>query len=54
MLTATRKCEIDKQQIVVAKSITRNKYELLLQIVQFVLKVSYQNCSRFVDVRIVV
>ena len=50
MLTATRSCEIDEQQFVVAKSIARNKHERLLQTVQFVPKASCQNCSRFVDV----
>ena len=50
MLTATRSCEIDEQQFVVAKSIARNRHERLLQTVQFVPKASCQNCSRFADV----
>ena len=51
MLTATRSCEIDEQQFVVAKSTARNRHERLLQTVQFVLKASCQNCSRFADVK---
>ena len=50
MLIATRSCEIDEQQFVVAKSIARNRHERLLQTIQFVLKANYQNCSRFVDI----